>query len=79
LGGKAQLFADVDEQLLDAAHVGDNVDWLRQAHDRVADELARAVPGDFSAPVDVDDGCAVVGPFKRLGAPAGRVHAGVFE
>ena len=43
--------------------VGDHVDRLRQPHDRVADELARAVPGDAAAPVDVDDRRAVGRPL----------------
>ena len=37
----------------------DDVDRLGQAHDRVADELARAVPRDLSAAIHVDDGRAV--------------------
>ena len=66
----AVLGEHVDEQPLEAAHVRDDVDGLGQAHDRVADELARAVPRDLAAAVDVDDGRAVGRPLVRLGALA---------
>ena len=44
---------------LEPADVGDHVDRVGQPHDRIADELARAVPGDLAAAVDVDDRGAV--------------------
>ena len=66
--------------LLEPPHVGDDVDRHRvSAHDRVADELAGAVPGDLAAAVDVDDRGAVGGPLVRLGALAGGVDRGVLE
>ncbi len=68
-----------DERVLEAAHVGHDVEGLGQPHDRVADELPRPVPGDASAAVDVDDGRAVARPVLRLGASPRGVHAGVLE
>jgi hypothetical protein len=43
--------------------VRDDVDGFGQAHDRIADELAGAVPRDLAAAVDVDDGRAVRRPL----------------
>ena len=68
---------DVDHQLLEPAHVLDHVDRLGQTHDRVAGELPGAVPGDLAAAVDVDDRCAVGGPFRRRRAFAGGEDARV--
>ena len=79
VGRDAELGADVDEQLLQPAHVRDDVDRLGQPHDRVADELARTVPGDLAAAVDVDDRRAVPRPLVRLGALAGGVDGLVLE
>src|SRR5699024_10912570 len=50
-----------------------------EAVDEVGDELTRSVPGDLSAPVDVDDVGAVVRPLVVLGAFAGRVDRGMLE
>ena len=75
----AELGAHVDQHLLDPAHVGDHVDRVGQPHDRVADQLARAVPGDLAAAVDVDHRRAVERPVRRLGALAGRVDARVLQ
>ena len=62
-----EVGADADQRLLDAAHVRDDVDRAGQPHDRVADELPRAVPGDLAAAVDVDaPGC------RRSAARAAR-------
>ena len=63
----AEVGAHADQRLLEPAHVGDDVDGVGQPHDRVADELARAVPGDLAAAVDVDDRGAV-----EAGARAAR-------
>jgi hypothetical protein len=52
---------DADQRLLQPPHEVDDVERLGQRHDRVADELARPVPGDPPAAVDVDDGRAVGG------------------
>ena len=41
-----------DDRALDRAQVGDDVD---DPHDRIADELTRAVVGELAAAVDVDD------------------------
>ena len=68
-----------DQRLLQAPHVVDDVEGLREPDDRVADELAGAVPGDATAPVDVDDGGAVHGPVLGPGAAAGRVHRAVLQ
>ena len=69
----------VDEHLLELAHIGQNVDRLRERDDRVADELTRAMPGDLAAPVDLDDGGAVGRALGRSGSLAGRVHRRMLE
>ena len=62
-----------DHRLLEPADVVDDADRLGQPDDRVADQLARAVPGDLAAAVDVDDGRAVQRALVRLGPLAGGV------
>ena len=54
-GGDAEVRADADQRLLDAADVVDDLDVVGQRDDRVADQLAGAVEGDLAAAVDVDD------------------------
>ena len=76
---RPEFGADVDEQLLHPADVGDDVDRVGQPHDRVADQLPRAVPGDHPTAVHVDDRGAVGRPVPRLGPPAGRVDARVLQ
>ena len=78
-GGEAELGERVDQRLLQAADVVDDPERLGQPDQRVADELARAVPGDLAAAVDVDDGGAVEGTFVRLGALARGVDGRVLE
>ena len=58
-GGDAEVGAHADQRLLEAAHVVDDEHVVGQPHDRVADQLARAVEGDLAAAVDVDDRGAV--------------------
>ena len=79
LGGQAQPGAHGDEGVLQTADVGDDVDRVRQPDQRVADQLAGAVPRDPPAPVDVDDGGAVGGPVVRVGPLAGGVDGLVLE
>ena len=57
----------------------DDVDRLGQTHDRIPDELPRAVPGDLASAIDVDHGRAVGRPFMRLGALARGVDGLVLE
>ena len=76
---ESQVGAHRDECLLDPAYVPDDVDGLGELDDRVSDKLAGTVPGDLSAPVDVDHGGAVGGTVAVLGAPARGVDRGVFE
>jgi hypothetical protein len=77
--GQPDLGAHVDQQPLDPAHVRDHVHRFGEAQDRVADELPRPVPGDLSAPVDVDDLGAVDRPVPRLRTLAGRVDGRVLQ
>ena len=79
LARHAELGEHVDEHALESAHVADHVDRFGEPEDRVADELARPVPGDLAAAVDIDDGGAVGRPFVGLGAFAGGVHRRVLE
>ncbi len=75
----AEFGADLDEHALQPPHVGDDVDRIGQPHDRVADELARPVPGDLAAAVDVDHRRAVEWALPRLGALARGVDRRVLE
>jgi eukaryotic-like serine/threonine-protein kinase len=70
-GLDAEFGAGRDERLFEPAYVTDGVDWHRQANDGVADELARPVPGDAAATVDVDHRGAVDRALEVLGAPSG--------
>ena len=65
--------------LLEPADVRDDVDRVGQRDDRVADQLAGAVPGDLPAAVDVDHRGAVDRPLVRLGALAGGVDRRVLQ
>ena len=47
--------AHLDQRFLDAPNVIDHIERLGQPDDRVADQLARPVPGDLAAAVGVDD------------------------
>ena len=78
-GLDAEVGAHPDHHLLEVAHVADDVDGCGEAHDRVARDLARTVPRDLAATVDVDDGSAVGRAFLRLGALARGVHGAVLE
>ena len=77
--GDAEVAADRDQRLLEAAHVVDDEHVVGQRHDRVADQLAGAVEGDLAAAVDLDHRGAVGGALVRLGALAGGVDGGVLE
>ena len=57
----------------------DHVHGARQLLDRVADELARAVPGDLAAPVHVHDGSTVQRTLLGRGTAARGVDRRVFE
>ncbi len=70
---------DLDQETLKSSHVGDDIDGLDEADDRVADELARPVPGDLATSIHVDHGCAVLRSLLRLGSFARGVHRLVFE
>ena len=76
---KADFGARVDEHLLDAAHMRDDVEWHGKAHDGVSDELPGAVPGDLAAAVHVDDRCPVEGPIEWFGTSARGVNGLVLE
>ena len=78
-GGDAEPRTDRDQRRLDASYVVDDVERLRESDDRVAHELAGAVPGDAPTAVDVDDARAVRRQVGRLSAFARRVRGGVFE
>ena len=72
-----------DDRALHRSHVGDDV---VDAHDRVADELARTVVGHAPAAVGVDDVDALAEvpglthrQLARPGAPAAGVDGRVFE
>ena len=74
--GDAGLRARQDQGFLQRAHVGDHVDRLGELHDRVANELPGAVPGDLAAAVHVDHRDARVGqrPVHGAGPLARGVH-----
>src|SRR6185312_13822145 len=66
----AELGADTDQGLLEAADVCDDVDGGGELDDRVPDDLTGTVPGDPAAAVDVDHGGAIERPISGMGAPA---------
>src|SRR5207302_26694 len=70
-GRYAERGADLDQRPLEPADVGDDVDGVGERDDRVPGELARSVPRDPPAAVDVDDGCAIGWSFPLFGALAG--------
>ena len=74
-----ELGAHRDQRLLKAPNIIHDIERLGEADDRVADQLAGAVPGDLAAAVGVDHGCAVDGALVRLGAPARGVDRRVLE
>src|SRR4051794_4533164 len=78
-GLQAELRARADQGLFQAPYVRHHVHRTRELLDRVAHQLARTVPGDLAAAVHVDDGGAVEGALAVRGAPARRIHRGVFE
>lgn len=57
----------------------DNIERLRQRNDRIDNELARAMPGNPSAAVDVDHAATVDRTVFRLGAPSGSEHVAVLQ
>ena len=65
--------------MLKAPNVIHHIQGLTQTDHRIADQLTGAVPGDLAAPVGVDDGDPVPGPFVRLRAFTGGVDPGVLE
>ena len=77
--GDADLGEDVDEHALETADVADDVDRLGEPEDRVAHELAGAVPRDLPAAVDVDDRGSVGRPLLGSGALPGGVDGGVLQ
>ena len=78
-GLQAELGGRADQRLLQAAYMRDDVHRARQLQDRVADQLARAVPGDLAAAVHVDDRGAVQRALAVGGAPARRVDRRVLQ
>ena len=58
-GLQAQARAHLDQRFLKAPNEIHHIERLGQADDRIADQLAGAVPGDLAAAVGVDDGRAV--------------------
>jgi len=70
---------DTNENVLESAHVRHDVDRLGETDQGVADELARSVPGDLPATVDIDDRRAVDGALMGRRACPGRVHGLVLE
>ena len=77
--GDAEVGTDPDHHVLEVPHVGHDVDRLRQPDDRVPHDLARPVPGDLPAAVDVDHRRPVERPLVGFGALAGRVDRGVLQ
>src|SRR4029077_607165 len=54
VAGDAERCAYADEGVFEPADVGHDVDRVGELRDRVAGELARPVPGDPAAAVDVE-------------------------
>src|SRR5450631_904211 len=77
--GDPQVCTDPDHHLLEATHVGHDVNRGGEPDDRVADQLAWTVPGDLAAAVHIDDRGAVKGPLMRFGPLAGGVDRGMLQ
>ena len=79
LGEPARRHAErrqrVDDQLLDVAHVLGRAEPVAELHDRVADELARAVVGDVAAAADRRRGRRRPRPGRSAGCARGRTAA----
>src|SRR5690606_13621257 len=67
-----EMGQNLDDDVLEGVDVSPDAVGLGQAHDGIHDELARAVPRELAAPVNIDNGCPVKGPFVFFGALAGR-------
>src|SRR5665647_1314935 len=78
-GGDPEVRTDLDHHVFEAAHMGDDVNRGGEPDDGIAHQLARTVPGDLAAPVDVDDRGAVEGALMRFGSLARGVDGGVIE
>ena len=78
-GAEPEIGEGADHRLLEAADIVHDADRLGQPDDGIADQLARAVPGDLAAAIDFDHRGAVDRPVTRLGPLAGRVDAGVLQ
>ena len=80
LGGfDAEVAAGSDQHLHEAPDVPDDIAGFGQLDDGIAHELARTVPGDLAAAVDVDDRCAVDRPLEVECAFARGVDRRVLE
>ena len=75
-GRQSEVRTDADQGLFESAHVVDDVHMAGELGDRVADELARAVPGDLAAAVDLHHGGAVDRTVLWFGAFACGVDRG---
>lgn len=78
----AKVNAHVDEQLFDPAHEGNYVEWFAKAHDGVADELSRPMPGDLPSAINVNDRSIRrqrPGSLMGFGTSAGRIDGGVLQ
>ena len=76
----AQTSQDVNDDFLDDAHIRHHVNGLGQAQNRVAGQLAGAVPGQLAAAVNLDDGGGLVcGVLVVFGAFTGSNHCLVLK
>ncbi len=78
-GLQPELGAHVDQRLLKAPNEIHHIERLGQPDDRIADQLAGAVPGDLAAAVGVDDGGAVDRALLGQRAAARGVDRRVLE
>ncbi|EYT59360.1 hypothetical protein D514_0111080 [Microbacterium sp. UCD-TDU] len=75
----AERAQHIDEHALEPAHMGDDIDGLDEADDRISHELPGAVPGDLAAAVHVDHGSPVLWALLRFRPLSRGVHRLMLE
>ena len=75
----AERAQHIDEHALEPTHMGDDIDGLDEADDRISHELPGAVPGDLAAAIDVDHGSPVLWALLRFRPLSRGVHRLMLE
>jgi hypothetical protein len=65
--------------LLEKAYVAHDIKRFWKFHNRVANQLAGSMPGEFSPAIDFDDLGAIIWALRVLSSFPGCVYAAVFK